>query len=204
MRVAAIKTIKSKTRASILKLFFNAPEEEYYLRQVEKLTGYSAGNLRREIIRLETDGLFLSRYIGKIKLYKLNKKYPLYSEIKNIVRKTIGIESVLKSALGRSKDIDFCFIYGSFAEGKENVISDIDIIVISDVKPKVIKALLYDCQSEIGREINSIIYSRKEFLDKLSEKKHFVSTVAKRKKIFLKGNENEFRRFIQVRKTPTA
>ena len=68
MRLSAIKTIKSKTRASILKLFFNTPEEEYYLRQIERLSGYSAGNLRREIIKLETDGLFSSRYIGKIKL----------------------------------------------------------------------------------------------------------------------------------------
>ncbi len=204
MIVSAIKTIKSKTRASILKLFFNATEEEYYLRQIEKLTGYSAGNVRREIIKLESDGLFLSRFIGKIKLYKLNKKYPLYNEIKNIVRKTIGIESILKSALDRFEDMDFCFIYGSFAEGKENIMSDIDIIIIGNVKPKDIKTVLYDYQSEIKREINSIVYSRKEFLEKLKQKNHFVSALVKRKKIFLKGNEDEFRRFIQVRKTPKA
>ena len=198
MKIVSVEIIKSKTRASILGLFFNNPEKEYYLRQIEQLIGYSAGNIRREISRLESDGLFLSRNMGNIKLYKLNTDYPLYNEIRNIIRKTIGIEGGLKAILKNMKNIDFAFIYGSFAAERENALSDIDVIVIGNVKPKEAKRLFFEYQSKIGREINSIIYTKEEFIGKLREKNHFISSVIGEKKILIKGDESELRRIAQI------
>lgn len=200
MTLSAIPILKSKTRSSIFKTFFSDPEKEYYLRQLEELTGYSVGNIRREMLRLESDGIFETRNIGKTKLYKLNKNYPLYDEIKNIVRKTIGIEGSLKEVLGRFKEIEFAFIYGSYAQAREHSLSDIDIIVIGSVSPKQIKSILFEYQAKVGREINSIVYTNDEFLRKLNEKNHFVYSITKVKKVFIKGDNDEFRRFIQIRK----
>lgn len=200
MKLSPLQIIKSKTRAAILELFFNNPGKEYYLRQIEKLTNYSAGNIRREILRLEESGLFVSRALGKIKLYKINTTYPLYNEIKNIIRKTIGIEGGLKAIVQKHKVIDFAFIYGSFAKDEENSLSDIDIIIIGNVKPREIKSALFEYQSKIGREINSTVYSTAEFSDKLKKSNHFVNSIIEGSKIFIKGQNNDFRRFIQVRK----
>lgn len=204
MTLSSIRLIKSKTRASILQLFFNHPQEEYYLRQLEQLTGYSVGNIRREMSKLAADGLFLIRAIGKIKLYRLNKAYPLYNEIKGIIRKTIGIEASLKAALSGIKGVDFAFIYGSFAEDREKSLSDVDIIIIAGARPKKIKPLLFEYQSKITREINSIIYTKKEFLSKLAAKNHFITALLGKKKIFIKGDEDEFGRFIQIRQARKA
>jgi len=204
MALSSVRITKSKTRAAILELFFSQPENEYYLRQIESLTGYSVGNIRREIIMLEADRLLLSRRIGKIKLFKLNKAYPLYNEIKSIIRKTIGMESGLKAALRNIKHIDFAFIYGSFAENREHALSDIDIIVITDVSPKEIKSVFFDYQSKIGREINSIVYTKKEFLNRIKNKNHFVTAILDKKKIFIKGDENGFRRFTQIQQVGKA
>jgi predicted nucleotidyltransferase len=200
MEKSIFQITKSKTRIAILELFFNDPEQEYYLRQIEKLTGYSVGNIRREIIAFEKGGLFLHRMLGKVKLYRLNKTYPIYSELKNIVRKTISIEGRLKNIIQAHNDIMFAFLYGSFAKGEESSMSDVDIIIIGEMPPKTIKSELFRYQSQIGREINSTVYTKQEFLDKLKNKNHFISTVVKEPKIFLKGTEDEFRRFIQIRK----
>lgn len=204
MTLFSTRLIKSKTRASILQLFFNHPQEEYYLRQIEQLTGYSVGNIRREMNKLAADGLFLIRAIGKIKLYRLNKAYPLYNEIKSIISKTIGMEAGLKSVLSGIKGIDFAFIHGSFAEGREKSLSDVDIIIIAGARPKEIKPLLFEYQSKITREINSIIYTKKEFLRKLAAKNHFITALLGKKKIFIKGDEDEFGRFIQIRQARKA
>jgi len=200
MTLSAISILKSKTRASIFKTFFGDTEKEYYLRQLEELTGYSVGNIRREMLRLESDGIFETRNIGNTKLYRLNKDYPLYNEIKNIVRKTVGIESSLKEALGRFKKIEFAFIYGSYAQAREHSLSDVDVIVVGSISPKEIKSALFEYQAKEGREINSIVYTNNEFLRKLKEKNHFISAITKAKKIFIKGDSDEFRRFIQIRK----
>lgn len=204
MKLDPLQIVKSKTRAAILGLFFNGSGKEYYLRQIEKLTKYSAGNIRREMLKLEESGLFVSRVFGKMKLYKLNTNYPLYNEIKNIVGKTIGIEGGLKAIVQRHKEIDFAFIYGSFAKGEEKGLSDIDIIIIGNIKPKEIKSDLFEYQSKIGREINSTVYSTAEFLNKLKKENHFISSIIKAPKIFIKGRPDDFRRFIQVRKTAKA
>lgn len=200
MKKGILQITKSKTRAAILELFFNDPEKEYYLRQIEKLIKYSVGNIRREMISLEASGLFTCRMLGKVKLYKLNPAYPLYTEIKDIVRKTISIEGRLRDIINKHKKIEFAFIYGSFAEAKEKSLSDIDIIIIGDINPKRIKSDLFEYQSAVGREVNSIVYTKNEFLKKIKDKNHFVSSIVKKSKIFLKGSEDEFRRFIQIRK----
>ena len=200
MEKGIFQITRSKTRAAILELFFNDPEKEYYLRQIEKLTGYSVGNIRREIITLEASGLFTHKMLGKIKLYKLNTDYSLYKEIKDIVRKTISIEGRLKAIMNQYKKIEFAFIYGSFAKSKERSASDIDVMVIGSVAPKNIKSDLFRYQSSIGREVNSIVCTKDEFLKKIKDKNHFVSSVSKEPKIFLKGSEDEFKRFIQIRK----
>ena len=200
MTLSAMPILKSKTRSSILKTFFDDPEKEYYLRQLEEITGYSVGNIRREMIRLEAGGIFQSRDVGKTKSYKLNKNYPLYNEIKNIIRKTIGIEYSLKKVLEKEEGMDFAFIYGSYAESREHSLSDIDIIVIGSTRPRQIKSAFFEYQAALNREINSIVYTKGEFLKKLNEKNHFISFITKAKKIFIKGDENEFRRFVQIRK----
>lgn len=202
--LSAISILKSKTRSSILNAFFNNPEKELYLRQLEKITGYSVGNIRREMNKLEEAGLFKAKHIGNAKFYNINKAYPLYREVKNIVRKTIGVEYILKEAVNNMHGIDFAFIHGSYAEEREHSLSDIDFVVIGSVNPRRIKSILFECQAELNREINSIVYSNKEFMKKLNERNHFVSSITRAKKIFIKGDDNEFRRFVQIRETAKA
>ena len=204
MEYNIIQLTKSKTRRAILELFFRDPAKEYYLRQIEGLTNYSVGNIRREIIKLITSGLFIKKMLGKITLYKLNTSHTLYNDIKNIVRKTIGMEGRLRAIIGKHKNIKIAFIYGSFAKGKEKDSSDIDIIIIGDIRPRYIKNDLYEYQSEIQREINSTVYSEGEFLAKVKAKNHFINTIIREQKAFIKGTEDEFRQFIQIRKTAKA
>jgi predicted nucleotidyltransferase len=199
MEIGFFRSSKSKTRRAILELFFNHPESEYYLRQIENITGYSVGNIRREMLRLEKGGLFVSRILGNLKLYKLKTNNPIYNEIKNIIRKTIGIEGSLRGIVDEYRKIRFAFIYGSFAKDEQSPESDIDVIIIGEARPKEIKAVLYKYQSEIKREINSIVYSENEFLRKIKEKNHFICSIIKEPKIFLKGSEDELGKFIKVR-----
>jgi hypothetical protein len=48
--------------------------------------------IRKELTRLEEEGIFLSRRKGNLIYYLLNQSYPLFDELKSIVFKTIGIQ----------------------------------------------------------------------------------------------------------------
>ena len=51
---------KSKLRKELLVLYFTNPNKKYYLRELERILNFSVGNIRRESIKLESAGLFLS------------------------------------------------------------------------------------------------------------------------------------------------
>jgi predicted transcriptional regulator len=51
----------SKTRKALFKLYFTNPESEYYLRGLERLLDIPVSMIRKELMRLEQEGVFLSR-----------------------------------------------------------------------------------------------------------------------------------------------
>ena len=69
---------KSKLREELLALYFTNPNKKYYLRELERLLNFSVGNIRRELIKLERTGLFLSENKGNLVYYYLNQSYPLF------------------------------------------------------------------------------------------------------------------------------
>jgi len=90
---------KSKIRRDLLALFFTNPYQKYYLRELERILGYSAGSIRRELLKFQKDDLFKTEKAGNMLYYQLNTKHPLYRELKSIVAKTVGLEARIRIAL---------------------------------------------------------------------------------------------------------
>lgn len=190
---------KSKLRSKLLRLYFSYPEKEYYLRELERLLSNPVANIRRELLSLEKAGLFESQLKGKQKYFYLNKKYPLYQEIKKIVFKTIGIEGSLKKILENIEKIKIAFIFGSYAQEKEDLLSDIDLMIIGTPDEDKLISVVSKLESEIDREINYHIYSISDLRKKIGQKNSFIKNVLLKPKIFLIGNKNELPRFNQSR-----
>ena len=62
---------KSKLREQLLALYFTNPDKKYYLRELERILKFSVGNIRRELIKLQSAGLFLSESKGNLVYYYL-------------------------------------------------------------------------------------------------------------------------------------
>jgi predicted nucleotidyltransferase/predicted transcriptional regulator with HTH domain len=186
-----LQLAKSALRRKTLLFFFTNPDSRLYVREIAKITCVDAGNLSKELLRLERDGLFVSDHRGNQKFYALNRNYPLYNELKSIVFKTIGVVGKLESVLNTIEGIQCAFIYGSFAEGVEHAESDIDLMIIGSPNENALIDELDIQEKEIGREINYNIYPRDEFRRRKTRKDSFITNVLKRKKIMLKGDIGE-------------
>lgn len=182
---------RSKLRTAILNLYFINLERAFYLRELERILNFSVGNIRRELLKLEKTGLFKSEKKGNSVYYSLNHSYPLFQEVKSIIRKTSGIPELLKGILLKIKGIKSAFIYGSFAKNEEKNISDIDLFILGNVDESRIIKLLKPVEKKVQREINYTIYSRKDYESKKFSKDPFIEDVIKCPKIFLIGDENE-------------
>jgi predicted nucleotidyltransferase len=84
------------------------------------------------------------------------------------------------------------FVYGSFAEGRDNARSDVDVMVVGDVTFAAVSDALGDVQNDLLREINPTVYSVAEFAKKISTP--FITSVLRKPKVFLMGDEDELAR----------
>lgn len=186
------------TKRKVLALFFLNSEQEYYFSEVVRLTGTRQGVVQRELKALTDAGILTAEKRGRQKFYQVNKNNPIFSDLRNIIFKTFGVISQVKDALKPlEKKIKVAFIYGSFARGKEDAGSDIDLFVIGGAPLDEIVSTLTKVENAIGREINPNLFSKTEFKKKYSQKNHFVRSIMKSEKEFIIGTEDELRRLVE-------
>jgi predicted nucleotidyltransferase len=190
------KLFSSKTRVEILKLFLFNTSNSFYQRQISNLTAQSIRGVQREVEKLHRIGIIERSIQGNRIYYKLNKKCPIIQDLKNIFFKSVGIAEVLKENL-KEKEIKIAFIYGSYAKGEESLLSDIDLMVLGDISSKELSNILSKPKRELMREINYVVFSLDEFINKAMQKDHFINSVLKDKKIYIMGSENELKGLIK-------
>lgn len=187
----------TKNRAELLRLFFTNPEQSFYIQEIGRILGKNPGVFQRTLNNMEEEGILVSEYKANARYFKTNKAYPLYKELKSIVFKTVGVTGSLKEALKKVGNINFSFIYGSYAKAKENYLSDIDFIVIGSPNEDALIKGLDKLEETLNREINYKLYSLKEFKSEIKEKEPFLLEILRDKKIMIIGEENELREILK-------
>jgi predicted nucleotidyltransferase len=181
----------TKKQVQILEIFFNNPEKSFYLRQLARMLRVEPGVFQKDINKLVKNALLTSEFQANSRFFKLNKNYPLYQEIKNVFFKTVGAEGRLKRLFSQLKKIEFAFIFGSYAEGKEDSLSDIDIMIIGNINEKDFISELIKIEEQLDREINYHIYTKQDLQKKIKDKNSFIKNIINKPKIFLIGNEKD-------------
>ena len=182
---------KSIIRQDLLTLFFTNPTQKHYLRELQRGLGYSAGSIRRELLKFQKDNLFNTQRVGNLLYYSLNTKHPLFKELKMIVFKTVGVEGRLRNTLSSIHGIRVAFIYGSYAKRKEKESSDIDLMIIGNPDTSLLNEKIAELEKRLKREINPTIYSLEEYRRKKKGKSGFITELLKNPKIMLIGKEDD-------------
>lgn len=179
-------------RRRVLGLLLLHPDQRYYLREIARLTGTTAGTLARELSKLVKAGVVNVQKVGNQTHYSANRDCPVFDELASIVRKTSGLTDVLAEALLPLADqIDAAFVFGSVASGKARSESDIDVMVIGDVSFKAVVTALYSLQERLGRELNPKVYSRMEWRNLVAENGTFIRDIQKNPTLFIMGTESD-------------
>ncbi|MEW6585932.1 MAG: winged helix-turn-helix domain-containing protein [Nitrospirota bacterium] len=130
----------SSIRAEILSLLLNSPDEQFYIREVAKLLRKNPSGIKRELDNLEKMGIVTSEKIVNLKYFQANKESPLFSELKNLITKSLGLPGALKAVL-RAAGAKGAFIYGSYAEGDNGGAVDLFVIGASSSLTRELKDL---------------------------------------------------------------
>lgn len=185
-------------QGKILNLFFQDVSKEYYLNEIAEILGVKGGEIKHHLDVLTKQHILLDRRRGNMRFFKLNRNHSLYNEIKNIISKTIGIQSKLLKIINKVNGIKTAFIFGSVAKDRESLNSDIDLLLIGDnINQDIILDKVNKYERELNRKINYQAYSTEEFARKIKKRNPFIINILNEPILLLKGNIDEYKREIR-------
>ena len=182
----------SPYRRQVLAVLYLRTDEQFHVRQLERLTGVSAGSLHRELKAMAESGLLLREKIGNQVFYRANAECSIHEELAAIFRKTMGLTSLLQDALSELSDkIEVAFIFGSMASGRHGADSDLDVCVLGEVSLLEVVTALSPVQEMLQREINPVVMTSKKFAELSKNEDRFVTHVLGEPVLFVKASSDE-------------
>jgi len=154
----------SSIRADLLSLLLNSPDEQFYIREIAKLLRKNPSGIKRELDKLEEMGIVTSEKIVNLKYFQANKESPLFSELKNLITKSLGLPGALKAVL-RASGAKAAFLYGPYAEGQDESTVDMFVIGASPSLSRELKSL----EKRFDQKIDCTVIDEEEY--RLKKKK---------------------------------
>ena len=164
----------SRVKVKILKTMFKFPAKTFTGRELASLTkNVSHMAVSKSIKDLADMNLIDIEHHGTSNLLKLNKDSHLFENLKEIFiveEKTIdNLKDKIKNYFKNKMFIKTVAIFGSVANKKEKINSDIDLLIILKKKceiTEIIDKLQKDINKEFGNVIMPYILTEKEFYKK--------------------------------------
>ncbi len=175
---------RAGVRSGLLALLFLNPDRRYYQRQLERLLRRPVSAVRREILRLEGEGLLRRSSEANLVYFQANRDHPLFAEVSSIVAKTVGIPAALRSALQGVKGVALAFLFGSYPrflarepDAAWTAESDLDLLVVGRVDLGKVSGALRPLENRFQRTVNPTLYSASELADRLDREDPFIADV---------------------------
>ena len=174
---ASILLGRSSIRQRILALIMDAPERRLHLRAIARAVGTSAGTAARELGRLEDAGLVRRTREGNQVYFEARPNQPLFGQIRDVVRQAAGAPYILRKHLSELDGVERAVIFGSYADGRLQPDSDVDLLIIGDPDRDELTDRLEMAGLEISRPVNEVVMSQAEFDARRSRGDRLVESI---------------------------
>ncbi len=174
------KLFGSKTRAKLLRLFFENPEKSFYVREMTRVIEEQINSVRRELLNLESIGIIKNETFDNKVYYSANNKHPFYRPMVDIFSKKIDAN--------RDKDIkestweEYCrpvknYLKGLIVTNRLPGQDGVDLLIIGNDKTKKLTRWAEVIEKKQGKPINYVIMSPDDFSYRKSVRDRFVAEV---------------------------
>ena len=154
--------ITSKTRVHLLFMFFLNQENVSYLREIAHVLNESTNSLRQELIKLEDLHLLVSFKLGNKKFYRANISHTFFPEIRNLLLKEIGFDSIKLLLYRDILDLSEIYVIGSYAQGINSNIIDL-LLIGQQLDNNQISTVIREVELIVKKKIRFLILKNNEF-----------------------------------------
>jgi len=144
--------ITSKTRLRLLVKFFINVANEGYLRGLASEMHESTNAIRKELNNLTDAGYLIRQEANQKITYKANQHNPFFILLQQIVRKYIGLDTIIEMVLERMGSVNRVFIIGDYVKGIDS--GSIEVVLEGDdLNEEYIKQLSLKIEDEIQKKV---------------------------------------------------
>lgn len=155
--------ITSKTRLRILVKFFVNAANRAHMRGLADEFGESTNAIRKELNNLSKAGYLEKKSEGNRIDYRANTSHPLFKPLQEIVKKYLGLDTLVEKLVDRMGDVQQVWLLGDYARGIDS--GKIEVFVVGDDLNKEYACQLSEKVSEmIGRKVNITFGEENEIL----------------------------------------
>lgn len=176
----------SRTRARLLTLFFHHPDEKFFVRELTRRIDTQINAVRRELQNLVASGIVkeeadttddpdAKRPGVKRKYYRLDRGFPLYREIHQLVTKaSIFLETGVQQRILKLGDVYYVAFLGAFLGIPKQ---PVDLFIVGTVSDKELRHLVTDFEKELGCELNYTVITPAEYTYRRDIADRFLTNV---------------------------
>ncbi|MGB9911373.1 MAG: ArsR family transcriptional regulator [Microgenomates group bacterium] len=181
--------IISRCRRKILEILVTQPQELFYIRQLVKLTGEEINAVRRELTKLEKEGIVQKETRGNRIYYWINKNHILFGDLLSLFNKTAGLGGELLKNRNKIGKVKLIMISGRFARGLPTKQGAVDLLIVGEINLNNLAEIIRQQEEKVGREINYTVMTKEE-LD-FRKKRHdpFLLGILTDARIIIFGDE---------------
>jgi DNA-binding transcriptional ArsR family regulator len=184
--------ITSKVRIKILELFFGNLKEIYHVRGIVRETSEEINAIRRELSKLEADGVLRKEPRGNRIYYSVRPEYPFFGDLISIVAKTTGLGKTITESRGKIGKVSFIMFSGKFVRRKDRKAEDgVDILIVGEVVLPELASVIRTEESKRGKEINYTVMSREEFDFRKKRRDPFLLGILAGSRVMIIGDEED-------------
>jgi len=144
--------ITSKTRLRLLIKFFINAANHGYLRGLATEMHENTNAIRKELNNLSEAGYLLKKEEGVRVTYQANQAHPLFSLLQKIVRKYVGLDTIIEQVISRAGQLKRVFLIGDYAKGIDSGL--IEIVLEGDqIDNDYLAQLIQKVEKEIGKKV---------------------------------------------------
>ncbi len=181
----------SRVRVGLMELFFQQPNELFYVREITRQVHEEINAVRRELDRMLASGLLKNEERGNRVYYYLNRNYTYYPELMRMVAKSTGLGLKLNKYKKKLGTVHFIMFSGKFIQIDQSKRNEVDILIVGDIVLPELEAIMKEEELRIKREISYTVLSLDEFEFRKQRRDPFLMEVLFGTRIMVIGNEEE-------------
>lgn len=174
------KLFGSKTRAKLLKLFFENPGKSFYVREMTRVIEEQINSVRRELLNLESIGIIKNETFDNKVYYSANNKHPFYRAMVDIFSKKVETsrekdvkESTWEEYVRPVKNYLKALVVTNRLPGQDGL----DLLIVGDDKTKKLTRWAEVVEKKQGKPLNYAIISGDDYIYRKSVRDRFILDV---------------------------